>query len=326
MSTSLKRLFGTLIVGVALSLAVLAVLPGMAEAQDTRGASTGVNQNTTDENAGAPGASSRLAPEPSTRLVVSPGDSLWSVSQEQIGPDATPQQIAYEVERIFELNRDRIGEDPNLIFLGQELLVPPVSGATAAPEEPVAAQRAPEPIVVESESVSDSPAAEDAGSPPLPDPTDEQDESAPAESAPAETATSIADSLPESYYDDLNFKRRLLGLGILALTLIVAILIAWKLPMRRDVEGPTAWGVRWEYYENYALPEAAEGLEGESDSVSEPIEEATPELGSSSPTRSEDAMPASDHEVASQPVGPQEHLRSAHQLRRIPQGHRPTSR
>ncbi len=298
-------------------MAVLAVLPGMAEAQDTRGASTGVNQNTTDENAGAPGASSRLAPEPSTRLVVSPGDSLWSVSQEQIGPDATPQQIAYEVERIFEFNRDRIGEDSNLIFPGQELLMPPVSGATAAPEEPVAAQRAPEPIVVESESMSDSPAAEDAGSPPLPDPTDEQDESAPAESAPAEsapaeTATGIADSLPESYYDDLNFKRRLLGLSILTLTLIVAILIAWKLPMRRDLGDPTVWGGHSEYNENYALPEAAEGLEGESDSVSEPIEEATPELGSSSPTRSEDAMPASDHEVASQPVGPQ--------------GHRPTSR
>ena len=286
-------------------MAVLAVLPGMAEAQDTRGASTGVNQNTTDENAGAPGASSRLAPEPSTRLVVSPGDSLWSVSQEQIGPDATPQQIAYEVERIFEFNRDRIGEDSNLIFPGQEF------------EEPVAAQRAPEPIVVESESMSDSPAAEDAGSPPLPDPTDEQDESAPAESAPAEsapaeTATGIADSLPESYYDDLNFKRRLLGLSILTLTLIVAIQMAWKLPMRRDVGDFTVWGGHSEYSENYALPEAAEGLEGESDSVSEPIEEATPELGSSSPTRSEDAMPASDHEVASQPVGPQ--------------GHRPTSR
>ena len=64
-------------------------------------------------------------------LVVEPGDSLWSISEEHIGPGATPERIAYEVQRIFELNRQQIGEDPNLIFPGQKLFLKP-----AAPEEP----------------------------------------------------------------------------------------------------------------------------------------------------------------------------------------------
>src|SRR5215218_4277628 len=71
-------------------------------------------------------------------LVVEPGDSLWSISEEHIGPGATPEQIAYEVQRIFELNRDQIGEDPNLIFPGQKFFLIP-----AAPEvAPVSPLRA----------------------------------------------------------------------------------------------------------------------------------------------------------------------------------------
>src|SRR3712207_5491104 len=52
-------------------------------------------------------------------VVVVPGDSLWSISSEQLGPNATPQQIATAVERIYALNRIQIG-DPNLIFAGQK--------------------------------------------------------------------------------------------------------------------------------------------------------------------------------------------------------------
>src|SRR5215208_4330372 len=218
-----------------------------AEAQEDMGptASVEVEQNsTTDDEKGA---------SATTRFVVEPGDSLWSISEEHIGPGATPEQIAYEVERIFELNRDQIGENPNLIFPGQEFFLVSAApgGAAAAPEQPVAVteqQQAPEPIVVESEGVSDSPAAEDAAienvvpedaipaAPPTRDQTDEQAESAPAESvtaesapaestpaesaAPATTAESIGDSVLEAY-NNLKGERRLLGVGILALTLIV---------------------------------------------------------------------------------------------------------
>jgi hypothetical protein len=297
LSTSLKGLVGIMVAGVALSLAILAGLPGMAEAQEvetqTLGtASTEAEQNTTtDDEKGAP-AAWRPAPESSTtRLVVEPGDSLWSISEEHIGPGATPEQTAYEVDRIFELNRERIGGNPNLIFPGQEfVLLPPASDTAAtAPvsQDPAAAQRAPKPIVVQSEGVSDSPVAEHAvseeavpengtsggavsedavPSPPIRGQTDEQAEngsaeSVPAESVPAESVPSttaaggIAGTLLEAY-DNIEVERRLLGIGILALTLIVAILMALRLPMRRNVEDPAAWGTPQDYYENYARPEA----------------------------------------------------------------------
>ena len=297
MSTSLKGLVWIVVAGVALSLAILAGLPGMAEAQEvetqTLGtASTEAEQNTTtDDEKGAP-AAWRPAPESSTtRLVVEPGDSLWSISEEHIGPGATPKQIAYEVERTFDLNRERIGGNPNLIFPGQEfVLLPPASdtAAAAVSQDPVAAQQAPKPIVVQSEGVSDSPVAEHAVSqeavpengasggavsedavpaPPTRGQTDEQAENASAENASAESvpdesvpsttaaAGGIAGSLLE-VYDNIKVERRLLGIGILALTLIVAILMALRLPMRRNVEGPAAWGIPQDYYENYARPEA----------------------------------------------------------------------
>jgi hypothetical protein len=61
-------------------------------------------------------------------------------------------------------------------------------------------------------------------------------ESTPAESAaPATTAGSIGDSVLEAY-DSHRVARRMLGVGILALTLIVALLMAWRLPKRRNVE------------------------------------------------------------------------------------------
>src|ERR671921_195959 len=269
-----------------------------AEAQEHTGptASVEAEQNsTTDDEKGT---------SATPRLVVEPGDSLWSISEEHIGPGATPEQVAYEVERIFELNRGQIGENPNLIFPGQEFFLVSAApgGAAAAPEQPVAVaeqQQAPTPIVVESEGVSDSPAAEDAAiedvvpedgvsegavsedaiptALPSRDQTDEQAESAPAESTPAEsaapatTAGSIGDSVLEAL-NNLKGERRLLGVGILALTLIVALRMAWRLPMRRNGEDPQAWGIpQQQYYENYAPaeaprqapPETARGPEGE---------------------------------------------------------------
>jgi LysM repeat protein len=308
LSTSLKRLVGILGVGVALSLAILAMVPGMAEAQkaetqDTTGASTAAEQNTTEEK-GTPGAS-RLALEPSSRVVVEQGDSLWSISEERIGSGAPPQQIADEVERIFELNREQIGDNPNVILVGQELLVPAVSNPatseepTAALEEPTTSELVvPEPIVdsevpsnapMDEKAVSDAPTGEEAVSDA---PTDE-------ESAPV--AASFADSMLGTYS---NFsKRQLLGLGILALTLIVAILMVWRLSMKRSIEHPTASRVSRGYYgyENHAPPgkapledtplKDAEEKKGMPDPASEPSK-AKRELNSSS-VRLEDAVPLS---------------------------------
>ena len=383
MSTSLKGLVWIVVAGVALSLAILAGLPGMAEAQEvetqTLGtASTEAEQNTTtDDEKGAP-AAWRPAPESSTtRLVVEPGDSLWSISEEHIGPGATPKQIAYEVERTFDLNRGRIGEDPNLIFPGQEfVLLPPASDTAAtAPvsQEPAAAQQAPNPIVVQSEGVSDSPVAEPAVSeeavpengasggavsedavtaPPTKGQTDEQAENASAESVPAESVPSttaaggITGSLLEAY-DNIKVERRLLGIGILALTLIVAILMAWRLPMRRNVEDPVAWGIPQDYYENYARPEAPREASSETSTEtarrpegepsSSPAPEAPPEEPTREPSTSTSGTTANiptgetegDLPVGAAPADAsarsRERLRRARHLKRISQRRSPTS-
>jgi hypothetical protein len=383
LSTSLKGLVWIVVAGVALSLAILAGLPGMAEAQEvetqTLGtASTEAEQNTTtDDEKGAP-AAWRPAPESSTtRLVVEPGDSLWSISEEHIGPGATPKQIAYEVERTFDLNRGRIGGDPNLIFPGQEfVLLPPASDTAAtAPvsQEPAAAQQAPNPIVVQPEGVSDSPVAgpavseeavpengasggavsEDAvTAPPTKGQTDEQAENASAESVPAESVPSttaaggITGSLLKAY-DNIEVERRLLGIGILALTLIVAILMAWRLPMRRNVEDPAAWGIPQDYYENYARPEAPREASSETSTEtarrpegepsSSPAPEAPPEEPTREPSTSTSGTTANiptgetegDLPVGAAPADvsarSRERLRRARHLRRISQRRSPTS-
>jgi LysM repeat protein len=387
LSTSLKGLVWIVVAGVALSLAILAGLPGMAEAQEvetqTLGtASTEAKQNTTtDDEKGAP-AAWRPAPESSTtRLVVEPGDSLWSISEEHIGPGATPKQIAYEVERTFDLNRGRIGEDPNLIFPGQEfVLLSPASdtAATAPVSQEPAAQQAPNPIVVQSEGVSDSPVAEPAVSeeavpengasggavsedavtaPPTSGQTDEQAENAstesvPAESVPAESvptttaAGGVAGSLLE-VYDNIKVERRLLGIGILALTLIVAILMAMRLPMRRNVEDPAAWGIPQDYYENYARPEAPREASSETSTEtarrpegepsSSPAPEAPPEEPTREPSTSTSGTTANiptgetegDLPVGAAPADAsarsRERLRRARHLKRISQRRSPTS-
>jgi hypothetical protein len=384
LSTSLKGLVWIMVAGVALSLAILAWLPGMAEAQEvetqTLGtASTEAEQNTTTDNEKGAPAAWRPAPESSTtRLVVEPGDSLWSISEEHIGPGATPKQIAYEFERTFDLNRGRIGEDPNMIFPGQELvLLPPASDTAAtAPvsQEPAAAQQAPNPIVVQPEGVSDSPVAEPAVSeeavpengasggavsedavtaPPTKGQTDEQAENAPAESVPAESvptttaAGGVASSLLE-VYDNIKVERRLLGIGILALTLIVAILMAMRLPMRRNVEDPAAWGIPQDYYENYARPEAPheassetstetarrpEGEPSSSPAPEAPPEEPTREPSTSTSGTTTSSIPTGETE-GDLPVGAapadasarnRERLKRARHLRRISQRRSPTS-
>src|SRR3712207_9286908 len=66
-------------------------------------------------------------------VVVRPGDCLWSISEERLGPNATPQQIYNETARIYALNSERIGEDPNLIYPGEVLLLEPAREPVEAP-------------------------------------------------------------------------------------------------------------------------------------------------------------------------------------------------
>jgi LysM repeat protein len=54
--------------------------------------------------------------------MVRSGDSLWSIARRLLGADATPAQIAREVNRLWELNKDQIGTgDPDLLNVGTAL-------------------------------------------------------------------------------------------------------------------------------------------------------------------------------------------------------------
>ena len=130
MYEQLKRRAGMLATVVALTAVILAALPGAAEAQEEEG----THEDPTSNSLPAPDA-------PTNQVVIAPGDSLWTIAQGHLGPDATPQQVANEVERIFELNRARIGDNPDLILAGQELSLAPVSGPLGTVPEP-------EPVVV----------------------------------------------------------------------------------------------------------------------------------------------------------------------------------
>jgi hypothetical protein len=99
--TGLTKYVYAPIAALALWAVVLAVSPATANAQAT-------HQTQGQQNI----------------VVVAPGDSLWSISSEWLGPDATAQQIAVGVERIYALNRDRIGAHPNVLFVGQRLVLP----------------------------------------------------------------------------------------------------------------------------------------------------------------------------------------------------------
>jgi excisionase family DNA binding protein len=221
---------------VALSVATLAMFDGVAEAQGFVTASATTSPEYTQNNP----MLSQPTSEPTAHLVVMPGDSLWSISQGQVHPDASPQQVMHGVERIFELNRDRIGDDPNYILPGQELLLPPVSEPTTA-TAPTTAEPTTvvEPAVVAGASGS---VAEPADLPDLPQ----------MEAEPAAPYTTSAASSPEYYF--MGVESRMLaataagvGMGMIMLALVLAIIIMWR-------------GEYGRYSENYALPVSSSDL------------------------------------------------------------------
>jgi cytoskeletal protein RodZ len=229
LSASLKkplvRLLVAVVVVVTLSIAVLTALPGIAQAQQTPAVSTEADQNAdrNTDSATTTAPSRPAASESTERLTVYPGDSFWSISQRHLGPQASLQQIANEAERIFELNRDRTGGDPSLLMPGEELLLAP-SASEQATDQPAN----------EPENSPAATAVEPAAQPPAA----VSESSEPA----AETASGGSLGIPAELETYLPNERKLIGLGIIVLTLALVILILWKLPMRRDV-GTEAWEI-----------------------------------------------------------------------------------
>ncbi len=315
-----KHLAGAPVAGIALAIALLAAMlllllfPGRAEAQEEQQQAANNAQTTTT----------------TVRL----GESLWTMAQAQLAPDTPPQRVALEAERIYALNQDRIGPDPNLILTGQELLVPPVTepatGEVMATPEPATPQPAsPEPTTVRPEEVPASAA------------TWVEEQPAPAAELPvlpeAESNFTVREIVPQgstiiSPFSDLSDteRRRVLGVGILFVTLVLALLIAWKLPLSRTVGGfsSSSWGSYGggygagraydDYYSrNYALSEQpgedlseSEGTSvGQESASSEETFEETPESSDESVASASVTAGSREAEDAPTGVSQREHLR-----------------
>lgn len=92
-----------------------------------------------DRAAGAgpaiPAARSGAVPPP-REVVVRPGDSLWSIAEELLGPAADDAEVTAAWHRLHHANRSRVG-DPDLIRPGQHLVVPgPIASPAPDREEP----------------------------------------------------------------------------------------------------------------------------------------------------------------------------------------------
>lgn len=64
-------------------------------------------------------------PAPTGSVRVRPGDSLWAIAEAELGPGATPAQIAAYWPEIHLANRAVVGDDPHLIQPDQRLELPP---------------------------------------------------------------------------------------------------------------------------------------------------------------------------------------------------------
>ncbi|HEV8044020.1 MAG TPA: hypothetical protein VGP38_02500 [Rubrobacter sp.] len=271
MFTRLERNVYTVLVVLALCAAfVLAAPPAPVQAQ---AASTAEDTPDARENL--------------SHVAVRPGDSLWTISEDRLGPNATPQRIANGAEQIYALNRGRIGADPNLILVGQELLVPPAMSerpTTAAPARKKTVEAsggglrdrpakstprttAPSGADAKSGEVSGMVAERETGPAILPDgevaapvPAVKAVDSSEAQSSSVSSFLrtvrtelgSIAPARAESSFggpaDGRTEGRRLVGLMVLVLTFVVAALMMWKLPMRRTLWDAEGWGASASYY------------------------------------------------------------------------------
>jgi nucleoid-associated protein YgaU len=76
--------------------------------------------------AAAPAAGPIAGPAaPEATVVVAPGDTLWNLAAQQLGPHPSDEETAAAWPALYALNRELIGPDPGLIEPGQRLALPP---------------------------------------------------------------------------------------------------------------------------------------------------------------------------------------------------------
>jgi diguanylate cyclase (GGDEF)-like protein len=232
LSFKLKRSGGALLgatLAVMLAAVMLALSPAVAEAQ------------TEDKN--------------TSSVVVRPGDSLWSISEEWLGPNATPQQIYNKTARIYALNSERIGEDPNLIYPGEVLLLKPalepvdapaVAGRPGRGARPAVSERASKKVAAPEPSRETAHRTSRNVSPDLArEPSDAPTHQLP-ELAHPPIPKPVAEPVPKAASDEVRWLpqgRLLLAAlvgtatvwGAMGLILVVAALVARKLPAKRTI-------------------------------------------------------------------------------------------
>lgn len=98
---------------------------GIPAAQDApRPAAESAPPSSSAPSTSRPGSSAPTGDETVT-ITVSAGDTLWSLTDDLLGPGPDrAEDIAAAWPLLYDLNRDRIGPDPELIRPGQELIVP----------------------------------------------------------------------------------------------------------------------------------------------------------------------------------------------------------
>ena len=266
-------------------------------------------------NAQQPAQQEEVKEERPVVVVVNPGDTLWSISQQSLHPNATPQEIMNEMGRIYQLNRSQIGDNPNLLLAGQQLSLSPLAAEpTAATAPPTAATTPPttaptmaepatttvaEPIAAVAERASAAgPVEEKPTNTTLPDMPE-------VELIAVNSSVGAEPSLLESY---AGIQRRTLGLGIIALTIILAILMAWRLPLNRPVGGSGLWGTPsgYGYSENYAalLSRDQESTPGGTSLTNDHDDDVDDERHSDAEEESNQELPAQEGEDDEPPVGP----------------------
>ena len=135
----------------------LAAWPEAARAQTPAGARATGAADATQRGAGAERA-----------VVVEPGDSLWSISQKRLGPDAPARRVAGGARRLYALNRASIGADPATIFAGQRLALPRSMAASGTAGGPPPGPKAEPRAGRAADGGADARAAEDQASRPEP--------------------------------------------------------------------------------------------------------------------------------------------------------------
>ncbi len=239
MSLTLERSVKTLLM-IVLWMAALAMLPAVAEAQGR------VDDGPSD-------ASVNRVP---THLVVNPGDSLWSISQERLGPEATPQQVLMQVQRTYALNQNTIGTDPNLILPGQKLSLPRLGKPAIARQVQSTSEPAGKARTNAVAKPSSETASKKASSRPVPDtmPASQKSPRQLPAIAHAPTPAPLSElALAAPWQTRLlsgayNHGRQLLGVLLILLSLSAGFLMARKLPLKRDIRERARWQIMSEVY------------------------------------------------------------------------------